>query len=267
MPSIECPEIFEALLLIARGASLDYSSLHALVTRLGTAIAEPSCQAPSDLRAAHESLMNELRLRSGLGFTAIWQYYAVHVTSLTQVGSVRLSRLLGPSPVSLPKLQSMWFGSRPCLLLTSFCSGQTQKYVRTRRIVRVRTISHCCTYQFRRLQSRQGIFSCSRTIRGTNHHVKRASETLYPQESTWTWLLSRMLHLQLLSRSAPSGPVGSSSPYPCYSGDISKIDVFNSYFELALEDWSEPLGDLIVFCGTTRLSPGSSGNPNYTPLN
>jgi len=114
MPSIECPEIFEALLLIARGASLDYSSLHALATRLGKAITELSCQASSDLRAAHESLMNELRLRSGLGFTAIWQHYAVHVTSLTQIGSVRFSRLLGPSPVSLPKPQSMWFECRPC---------------------------------------------------------------------------------------------------------------------------------------------------------
>jgi hypothetical protein len=109
MPSIECPEIFEALLLIAREAILDYSSLHALVTRLGKAIAGPSSQAPSDLRAAHESLMNELRLRSGLGFTAIWQYYAVHVTSLTQIGSVQPSRLLKPSPVSLPKFRSTWF--------------------------------------------------------------------------------------------------------------------------------------------------------------
>lgn len=47
--------------------------------------------------------------------------------------------------------------------------------------------------------------------------------------------------------------------------DISKTELYNSYFELALEDWSEPLGDLIVLCGTTRLSPGSSGNLNYTP--
>lgn len=119
MPSIECPEIFEALLLIARGASLDYSSLHALVTRLGKAITEPSCQAPSDLRVAHESLMNELRPRSGLGFTVIWQYYAVHVTSLTQIGSVRPSRLLGPSPESLPKIQSMSFECGACSMLTS----------------------------------------------------------------------------------------------------------------------------------------------------
>lgn len=107
MPSIECPEIFEALLLIAQGASLDYSSLHALVTRLGKAIDKLSCQVPSELRAAHESLVNELRLRSGLGFTVIWKYYAVHVTSLTQTGSARLSRLLGPSPVSLPQPQSV----------------------------------------------------------------------------------------------------------------------------------------------------------------
>ena len=48
--------------------------------------------------------------------------------------------------------------------------------------------------------------------------------------------------------------------------DISKTELYNNYFELALEDWSEPLGDLIVFCGTTRLSPGSSGMFNYTPL-
>ena len=119
MPSIECPEIFEALLLIAQGASLDYSSLHALIARLGKAIIELSYQAPSDLRAAHESLMNELRLKSGLGFTAIWQYYAVHVTSLTQIGSVRPSKLLGPSPVLLPKLDSMSFECHPCSLFTS----------------------------------------------------------------------------------------------------------------------------------------------------
>ena len=107
MPSIECPEIFEALLVVAQEPSLDYSSLHVLVTRLGKAISELSSQAPSDLRAAHESLMNVLRLRSGLGFTAIWHYYAVHVTSLTQIDSFRSSlTLLGPSPVSLPKLQS-----------------------------------------------------------------------------------------------------------------------------------------------------------------
>jgi hypothetical protein len=48
--------------------------------------------------------------------------------------------------------------------------------------------------------------------------------------------------------------------------DISENEVSNSYFDLALEDWSEPLGDLITFCGTTRLHPGSSGNPNFTPL-
>lgn len=48
--------------------------------------------------------------------------------------------------------------------------------------------------------------------------------------------------------------------------DISKTEVYNSYFELVLEDWSESLGDLIIFCGTTRLSPASSGNLNYTPL-
>ena len=108
MPSIECPEIFEALLVVAQEPSLDYSSLHALVSRLGKAITELSSQAPSDLRAAHESLMNELRLRSGIGFTAIWQYYAVYVTSIVQVDSFRPSlRLLGPSPVSSPKLQSM----------------------------------------------------------------------------------------------------------------------------------------------------------------
>jgi len=133
MPSIECPETFEALLLIERGARWDYSSLHALVTRFGKAIAELSIQAPSDLRAAHESLMNQLRPRSGLGFTAIWQYYAVHLTRFTQIGS----RLLGPSPVSLPKRQSMWFECHLCSLLTSFCSGTTHKDVRTRCIVRV----------------------------------------------------------------------------------------------------------------------------------
>jgi len=82
---------------------MDFSSLHVLVTRLGKAIAELPSQAASNLQAAHESLMNELRLSSGLGFTAIWQYYAVHVTSLIQIGSLRPSlRLLGPSP----KLQS-----------------------------------------------------------------------------------------------------------------------------------------------------------------
>ena len=48
--------------------------------------------------------------------------------------------------------------------------------------------------------------------------------------------------------------------------DISKTEVYKTYFELALEDWNEPLGDLIVFCGTTRLSLGSSGNLNYTPF-
>ena len=47
--------------------------------------------------------------------------------------------------------------------------------------------------------------------------------------------------------------------------DISKTEVSNSYFELALEDWSEPLGDLIALCGATRLRPGSSGNLVYTP--
>lgn len=109
MPSIELPEIFEALLVIAQEPSLDYSSLHALVTRLGKAISEPSIQAPSDLLAAHESLMNELHLRSGLGFTAIWQYYAVHAISLMQINSIRPSlSLQGPSPVSLPKPQSMY---------------------------------------------------------------------------------------------------------------------------------------------------------------
>ena len=104
VPSVECPEIFEALLVVAQKPNIDYSSLHALVTRLGSAIAELSSQASSDLRAAHESLMDELRLRRGLGFTAIWQYYAVHVTSLTQIESFRPS--LGPSPASIPKLQS-----------------------------------------------------------------------------------------------------------------------------------------------------------------
>ena len=109
MPSIECPEIFEALLAIAQEPSLDYSSLHALVTRFGKAIAEPSIPAPADLRTAHESLMNELRLKNGLGFTAIWQYYAVHITSLKQISSIRTSfLLLGPSPVSSPNFQSMY---------------------------------------------------------------------------------------------------------------------------------------------------------------
>lgn len=107
VPSVECPEIFEALLVVAQNPSIDYSSLHALVTRLGSAIAELSSQASSDLQAAHECLMDELRLRSGLGFTAIWQYYAVHVASLTQIDSFRPSlTLLGPRPASIPKLQS-----------------------------------------------------------------------------------------------------------------------------------------------------------------
>lgn len=76
-----------------------------------------------------------------------------------------------------------------------------------------------------------------------------------------------MLHLQLLSRSTPFGQVGSPSPWMCCIVDISKIETSSSYFGLALEDWSEPLGDLIALCGTTRLRPDSSGNLNYTPLN
>ena len=75
-----------------------------------------------------------------------------------------------------------------------------------------------------------------------------------------------MLHLQLLSQRAPFSQVGPSFPYSCCVVDISKTEVSNSYFELALEDWSEPLGDLIALCGTTRLHPGSSGNLNYIPL-
>lgn len=75
-----------------------------------------------------------------------------------------------------------------------------------------------------------------------------------------------MLHLQLLSRPAPFHHVGPSFPYPYRIVDISKIEVSNSYFGLALEDWSEHLGDLVALCGTTRLRPGSSGNLNYIPL-
>lgn len=75
-----------------------------------------------------------------------------------------------------------------------------------------------------------------------------------------------MLHLQLLSRPAPFGQVGPSFPYPYRIVDISKTEIFNSYFGLALEDWSEPLGDLVALCGTTRLRPSSSGNLNYIPL-
>jgi len=75
-----------------------------------------------------------------------------------------------------------------------------------------------------------------------------------------------MLHLQLLSRPAPLSQVGSSFRYLCYMVDISKAEVSNSYFELAFEDWNEPLGDLIALCGTTRLRPGSSGKLDYMPL-
>jgi hypothetical protein len=111
MPSIECPEIFETLLMIAQGPSLDYSSLHALVTRLSKAITEPSSQGLSDLQAAHESLMNELRPKSGLGFTTIWQYYAIQMASLIQIGLVRPSlKLSGPLRVSLLTNQCMYLG-------------------------------------------------------------------------------------------------------------------------------------------------------------
>jgi hypothetical protein len=129
MPSLECPEIFEALLVVAQAPSLDYSSLHALVTRLGNAIAELSSQVPSDLQVAHESLMDVLRLRSGLGFTAIWQYYAVHVTIVTQIDSFRPSlALLGSSPASIPKLQST-HSSGVCVHCSLACTVERRKYM------------------------------------------------------------------------------------------------------------------------------------------
>jgi hypothetical protein len=97
-------------------------------------------------------------------------------------------------------------------------------------------------------------------VRGAHRHIKCALETISPEDSTWTWLLSRMFHLQLLSRSRSCFEVGLTSLYACYIVDNSQDNFSNSYFELALEDWSEPLGDLIILCGTSRLRSGSSGN-------
>ena len=48
-----------------------------------------------------------------------------------------------------------------------------------------------------------------------------------------------------------------------YLVDISKTDVYNSYFELALDDWSEPLGDLIV---GRRFFAASGGGTQYAIL-
>ena len=54
------------------------------------------------------------------------------------------------------------------------------------------------------------------------------------------------------------------SPCPCYLVDNSKTDVYDSYFELTLDDWSEPLDDLIV--GRRIFAASSGGDTQYAIL-